>query len=112
MNNEDKQAIRCYFATKGAWHRHIARVLEHERKNVTLMPPEAQGESWIDLALHAEKNADFIRTSFGERVPTVMDGIDFIRDAYIIFDLKNRRGKRLYRRYMRRQAVEQPAQDE
>lgn len=102
MKDEEKAALRPYFATKKAWHRHIAAVLEEARLQRDLLQQDSvPASSWIDLAEFARAEADTIRSQFGQRSITPL-GDDFIRDAHILFDWKRRKGKRLYRRYMAR----------
>lgn len=102
MSDEEKAALRPFFATKRAWHRHIAAVLEEARRQRDLLLQDSVPESsWLELAAFGDAEADTIRSQFGQRSVTPL-GDDFIRDAHILFDWKRRKGKRLYRRYMAR----------
>ena len=102
MTDEEKAALRPFFATKRAWRRHIAAMLKEARRQRDLLFGNAVPESsWMDLAEFEQAEADTIRSQFGQRTTTPL-GDDFIRDAHILFDWKRRRGRRLYRRYMTR----------
>lgn len=96
MTDEEKQALRPFFATKGAWRRHIQRVLEETRLQADFFPPEPESGSWLEV--------EFI--SFSKREPIVLDGVDFIRDAEILFCWSREKGKRRLRRYLKQQAVQ------
>lgn len=105
MTDKEKAALRPYFLTKGAWHRHIEQVLKEARLQRELLFDSALPEaSWGDLAALHDAEADTIRSQFGQREAAVL-GDDFIRDAEILFVWKRRRGRRLYRRYMARRGA-------
>jgi len=96
MTSEEKDRLRPFFATKGAWQRHIASVLKEAALQRKLLPTYSE-TSWIKFAEYADQAI----ICFPKREPCEL-GVDFIRHAELLYDWKHRRGKRLYRRAMER----------